>query len=94
MRPITEEDEARGRRIRELRAALSLTQAEMAARGGIAREHLSVIESGLNKASTVRVRRALAVAASVPNDDLDAYVEGRISIRALLSRRAIAKGAA
>lgn len=90
MRPeANPEQVAIANRVLALREAIELSQREMARRGGLEREHLSMIENGANRASSARVRRALATAASVPVDALDEYIEGRLSLRDLLLKRQV-----
>lgn len=72
-------------RVKALRSALDISQTEFARRCGIDREELSKIERGENKASSARIRAALAKAANVSSDRLGSYLDESISLAQLLA---------
>lgn len=87
--------EGPGERFRALREALGLTQEAAAEKSGrIDRNYLNRIENGHNRGASDLVRGALATAYGVSRDDLAEYVEGRLSLKELLTRRAPTTGAA
>ncbi len=71
----------------ELRHALGLSQKAFALKAGLEREHLSMIETGRNKATSAYVRRALAVAADLDTDTLGRYLERWIDLDEALTMR-------
>lgn len=79
-------------RVKALRAALRMTQEELAEAGifeghPLAREEVVKLENGRNKAQAARTVGALAHATMVSMDDMQAYLSGRIELEALLRRK-------
>jgi transcriptional regulator with XRE-family HTH domain len=52
--------------LRQQRAMLGLTQAEVAKRAGVTRFYISLLESGTRRAPSLPVRKRLAKALGVP----------------------------
>lgn len=77
-----------------LRHALDISQDTFADRCGLAREHVSNVERGVNKASSALIREALAKGAGVPFEQMHAYLEKRISLAELLKKQTKAPNAA
>lgn len=74
-------------RVRALRAAMRMGQAEFARQAGLAREHLSNVERGANKAGSAAMRAALARGVGVGLEEMHAYLEGSLSLAGLLRAR-------
>lgn len=73
--------------VKLLRKALRLSQAEFARRTGtLDQSYVGKIEGGRNKATTVKVRGALAKGFGLTASDLDDYLEHRITLRDALQR--------
>jgi transcriptional regulator with XRE-family HTH domain len=70
-----------------LRERLGLTQEQIAEAAGMAQGHYAKIESGKNKASTAGVRQGLARAVGVGLEAIGAYLDGDLSLDALLAAR-------
>lgn len=70
-----------------LRERLGLTQEQIAEAAGMAQGHYAKIESGKNKASTAGVRQGLARAVGVSLEAISAYLDGDLSLDALLAAR-------
>lgn len=84
---MTEVGHRTGDAVRALREALGLTQEQVAEGGGeIDRIDVSKVETGLNQASSNRVRRGLAAGLGLSRDDMDKLVEGDLSVEAALER--------
>ena len=73
-------------RVKALRQELDLTQEQLAFAGGLRRDQVCHIERGDNLASSNAVRAGLAKGFGLSRDDTDAYLEGRISLKAALRR--------
>lgn len=72
--------------LKALRARLRLTQEEMAERGDLDRKEINKIETGKNQVSTIRILKALAVAADASLEDMALYFAGQISLDELWTR--------
>ena len=77
--------------IRALRTRLGMSQvrlAELATSGGypMAREEVSKLERGSNRATSARTVGALAAAAGVAMGEMQKYLEGQTSLDALLEQ--------
>jgi transcriptional regulator with XRE-family HTH domain len=73
-------------RITLLRDRLNLTRTQLSRRSGtLSLPEISHLESGRNKGSTLRVRRALAAGFGVPVDALNAYLEGAMSLAEIVA---------
>ena len=59
-----------GRRVRQLRTSLHLTQEEVAKQVGVVTSYIAMIESGRTKNPSPEVLRALAKALEAPPEDL------------------------
>lgn len=66
-----------GVRIRQLREKLGLSQAQLAKRAGLAREHISAIERGKNKVTGAAAREGLARALGMTAEDFARDVLGQ-----------------
>ena len=73
-------------RVRELRKALGMTQEGLGERGGKDRVVITHIENGHNKASSMALRVALAKGFDLSIEDMNAYLDGEISVRQALRR--------
>lgn len=76
-------------RVKRLRAALDLTQQQVAdrSRDQINQGTLAKVEGGVNKLTGAKAREGLALAFGVSVDDLGAYLAGDLDIPAILARR-------
>lgn len=74
-------------RVKELREALDLTQEELGKRSELGRIEINRLESGANKGGMAQLQKRLAVAAGVSLDDMNAYLEGGMTLDAIMSRR-------
>jgi transcriptional regulator with XRE-family HTH domain len=84
-----------GSRVRELRAALRLTQEQLAAAGGLPdRVRVAKVESGKNQASSYAMRNALAKGFGLCIDDFDAYLDGRLAVADAVARIQAGRSAA
>jgi transcriptional regulator with XRE-family HTH domain len=79
-------------RVREMRKALGLTQEGLAKAAGLNRIEIMKVERGTNKASSHRMRCALASGFGLSREDSDDLLEGRITVRTALGRRMKATG--
>lgn len=75
-------------RVRALRAALDLTQEQVAERSGgrVSQATLAKVEGGQNKLNGVATREGLARAFGATPADLGAYVEGALALPELLAK--------
>lgn len=75
-------------RIKALREALGLSQQQLADRSGgrIDRPMASKLESGVSKGRSAQVREGLAAAVGVSVDDLNAYLDGKLSLAETVGR--------
>jgi len=87
--PTAEEVGPVALRIRALRKALGMRQADLAAASGGALDRLYVVrlETGKNQAKTDRVRQGLALAFKLTRDEISDYLDERVSLEELLERR-------
>lgn len=71
-------------RVRALRLAMHLSQTQLADRTGgeLDQSYLTKIESGKNRASTVKVREALARGFNLDSDVFSQYLDGTLSLEA------------
>jgi len=81
--------------IRELRAAVGLTQDGVAAKSGgkLQRVDVNKIEKGRNDCSSDRVRSGLATAFGLTREQVADYIEGRANLRDTLALRGRGGGA-
>ena len=78
---MTSCDDSPGNKIRALRTRLGLTQEGVAERGGgIDRTEVVAVETGRNKATTVRIRGALARGLGLSIEQLGAFLSGDLGI--------------
>ena len=70
-----------------LRERLGLTQDQLAEAAGMIQGHYAKIESGKNKASTTAVRQGLARAVGVGLEAMNSYLDGDLTLDALLANR-------
>jgi transcriptional regulator with XRE-family HTH domain len=80
-----------GEIVRALRKALNLKQQEVAARGGVLRSHLAMVEIGHNQASSYKTRSALAKGFGLTLEEVANLLAGKLSVRrakALITARA------
>lgn len=77
------------RRVIALRERLGLTQQAFADRteGAFDRSFVAQLETGVNKGSTARVRRALAKAASVPLEAMSGYLDGDVDLDGMMAQQ-------
>lgn len=83
--PVNKQNKT-GELVRTLRLALGLSQEKLAERSGgeLDASYVGKIERGSNKASTLKVRRALAAAFGITADILEGYLSETISIDAVV----------
>lgn len=74
-----------GALVRALRARLGLRQDQVAERGKIRREEVSIVEAGKNKVSTNRMLNGLALGFAVDPRALRAYLDGELSLDGLVT---------
>jgi transcriptional regulator with XRE-family HTH domain len=74
-------------RVRLLRVALRMTQEELGQASGLARVEVNRLESGANQGLMVRIQKGLARAVGVTLDEMNAYLEGDLSLDGLFARR-------
>jgi transcriptional regulator with XRE-family HTH domain len=65
--------------VKELRRLLSLTQDDVAERGGLDRSEVAHLETGRNKATSARMRASLALGLGLPRDVLEAALDGKVT---------------
>lgn len=75
-----------GARVRELRQSLGLSQSSLADAGGLKRVEVVHVENGDNKASSARMRRGLAIGLGLSREDMDALLDGNMSVAQALRR--------
>jgi transcriptional regulator with XRE-family HTH domain len=76
-----------GDRVFEARQALQQSQEVFAEHCGLKRLHVLAIEEGRNKLTTIEPRRKLAKGFGVAVETLEAYLDGRINLKAFLAQR-------
>lgn len=79
-------DETPGDRVKAIRAALGLTQEDVAARAGIRRDAVVKVESGANQAGSAAIRAGLARAFGLTLDDVASVLEGRLDAEGAVRR--------
>ncbi len=84
-RGVTDQDRERGARVRALRAARGVTQDAIAEKMAVKRERISKMESGLDKLETLAAVVKLAGALEVGLEPFVRYLQGDLSLDALLS---------
>src|SRR5262249_40650428 len=72
--------------LRALRKRAGLTQADAAAKGGVTRDHIALLETGRNQASSARTRAALARAFELHDDTLADLLDGKLELAQALDR--------
>lgn len=73
-------------RVRDLRAALGLTQEQVATRGGLTRTDVNKVENGRNQATSHAVHKGLARGFGLTSDDLDLFFDGSLSVQDAAAR--------
>lgn len=84
-RAVSDQDRERGARVRALRAARGVTQDAIAEKMAVKRERISKMESGLDKLETLAAVVKLASALDVGLEPFVRYLQGDLSLEALLS---------
>jgi transcriptional regulator with XRE-family HTH domain len=72
------------KRLRALREHFGWTQADLVAASGLTRPDVSKLESGINRAGSLRVRDALARAYQLNSSEVGEYIDGRRPLESLL----------
>lgn len=72
------------KRLRALREHFGWTQADLVAASGLTRPDVSKLESGINRAGSLRVRDALARAYQLSSSEVGEYIDGRRPLDSLL----------
>lgn len=85
--PMAQQEKKLGDRLKALRQAFGLTQEALAEAGGTTRVAINKLETGRNKGSTHGARKALAAAFVVPLEEMNAYLDGDLSLDDFISRR-------
>jgi predicted nucleotidyltransferase len=68
--------------VRELREAAGLSQAELAARSGVAQPNIAAYEAGRRRASTAMLERLRQAARPLPHDALTAHRDALVALAA------------
>jgi transcriptional regulator with XRE-family HTH domain len=76
------------KRLRALREHFGWTQADLVAASGLTRPDVSKLESGINRAGSLRVRDALARAYQLSSSEVGEYIDGRRPLDSLLPGKA------
>lgn len=80
--------ETTAEKVRALRAAIgNPPQNDVAERGGLARDYVTKVETGVNKATSDKIRRGLAKGFGVPTDVFAAYLDEDLPLTTVLALR-------
>ncbi|HMJ14435.1 MAG TPA: helix-turn-helix transcriptional regulator [Polyangiaceae bacterium] len=72
------------KRLKTLREHFGWSQADLVAASGLTRPDVSKLESGINRAGSLRVRDALARAYQLNSSEVGEYIDGRRPLESLL----------
>jgi transcriptional regulator with XRE-family HTH domain len=72
------------KRLKTLREHFGWSQADLVAASGLTRPDVSKLESGINRAGSLRVRDALARAYQLSSSEVGEYIDGRRPLESLL----------
>ncbi|HEY6557818.1 MAG TPA: helix-turn-helix transcriptional regulator [Polyangiaceae bacterium] len=72
------------KRLKALREHFGWSQADLVAASGLTRPDVSKLESGINRAGSLRVRDALARAYQLNSSEVGEYIDGRRPLESLL----------
>jgi transcriptional regulator with XRE-family HTH domain len=72
------------KRLKALREHFGWTQADLVSASGLTRPDVSKLESGINRAGSLRVRDALARAYQLNSSEVGEYIDGRRPLESLL----------